>query len=629
MTNFYHYAAFTKLKQVIKLLLVISIFSPSVHASQLTMADLQSVMIHKIIQFTEWPDEHSPTTLNIGVYGGTSSYISTLNNNYQQRKIRNKSLSVKHYDPFINTSNIQVLIIKNKRVTEIKSISQYLVDRNILLISEQSLDKKHLMVNLLTNSKGQLSFEINRSNILLADLQISKDIVLVGGTELDVAKMYDQAVTDLSNTRETLNAKEIEIEQQLQQLSQQQERITELDNSILKQQKKLHQQNQDIKVKNGELQEKEVKLNQLESDLEIQIKIIKSSSNILEKIESDLKTSSLSLENQEVKNLTLTDKIKSNLRILDQQRMQLEEKESEIRNKSIQLSKADEKASKQTSTIETQQQLLLASLIIGALFISLIIALYRIFIAKKKASVLLENKNQQLQKTMINLKTTQEQLIESEKMASLGGMVAGIAHEVNTPVGIVLTADTSLLENTKQLKIKLAENTMTKKNLNDYLDHSIDCNNISVLNINRIANLIKTFKQVAVDQSNNELCEFNLVSYLNEALASLQYLFKNNEHKINININVNNTIVLNSYPGVYLQVINTLIANSLIHGFEKIKHGEIDLTFFTQKDSLIFIYKDNGQGASDIAIEKIFDPFYTTKRGSGSSGLGTHILYNR
>jgi len=626
MSTFNFNPVFTKLKHVIRLLLVSSILVSSAHAAQLTMADLQSVMIHKIIQFTEWPDEKSLPSLNIGVYGGTSSYISTLNSNYEQRKIRNKALSVTHYDPFSNTSNIQVLIIKNKRVSEIKNISQHLNNRNILLISEQSRDKKHLMVNLLTNSKGQLSFEINRSNILLASLKISKDIVLVGGTELDVAKMYDQAVTDLSNTRKTLNAKEIEIEQQLQQLNQQQVRITELDDSILRQQKKLYQQNQDIKTKNNELQEKEGKLNHLEADLQTQMEIIENSSNILEKIELDLKTSSRSLENQEVKNLTLTDKIKANLSILDQQRIQLEEKESEIRNKSIQLNKADEKANQQTSTIQIQQQLLLASLIIGALFISLIIALYRIFIAKKKASLSLENKNQQLQKTMINLKTTQEQLIESEKMASLGGMVAGIAHEVNTPAGIVLTADTSLLEKTKQLKTKLAENTMTRQNLNDYLDYSIECNNISVLNIKRVASLIKTFKQVAVDQSNNEFCEFNLVGYLDEALASLQYLFENNEHRINIH--VNDTIVLNSYPGVYLQVIHTLIANSLIHGFEKMKRGEIDLTFFTKNDSLIFIYKDNGQGASDKVIEKIFDPFYTTKRGSGSSGLGTHILYN-
>jgi signal transduction histidine kinase len=626
MSFFCYRTTFIKLKQVIKLLFVSTLIISSSHAVELTMADLQSVMIHKIIQFTEWPDENSLTTLNIGVYGATSGYISTLNQNYQQRKIRNKQLSVQHYDPFSNTSDIQVLIIKNKRVNEIKSIRQHFTNRNILLISEQSRDKKYLMVNLLTNPNGQVSFEINRSNILLADLKITKDIVLVGGTELDVAKLYDQAVTDLSNTQKTLNAKETEIELQLQQLQSQQQRINQLDDSIIDQQKKLRQQNINILQKDKELLEKEIKLKSLTSDLEIQVEIIDNSSAILDKIQNDLKLSSRSLENQEVKNLTLTDKIKANLNTLDQQRKQLEEKESEIRDKNLKLNKADVTANQQFSTIQTQKQLLLASLIIGTLFISLIIALYRIFIAKKKSSSLLETKNQQLQKTMNNLKVTQEQLIESEKMASLGGMVAGIAHEVNTPTGIVLTADTSLLENTQQLKQQLSNGTMTKRILNDYLDYAIECNNISILNIKRVASLIKTFKQVAVDQSNNEFCEFNLTDYIDEAIVSLQYLFEGNEHKLNIYIN--ETIILNSYPEVYLQVINVLIENSLIHGFESMKQGEIDLSFYTKNDSLIFIYKDNGRGAKEAIIEKIFDPFYTTKRGAGSSGLGTHILYN-
>jgi signal transduction histidine kinase len=622
----FYYTAFTKLKQTIILLFVSSLIMSSTHASELTMTDLQSVMIHKIIQFTEWPDEESLTTLNIGVYGATSGYTSTLKKNYQHRTIRNKLLSVKHYDPFSNTSDIQILIIRKKRVNEVKNIIQHLKNRNILLISEKSRDKKYLMVNLITNSSGLLSFEINRSNILLADLKITKDIVLSGGTELDVAKMYDQAVTDLSNTRKTLDAKETEIEQQLQKIQSQQLRINGLDRSITNQQQKLNQQNKNILQKDKELLEKEKKLSALEFDLDIQVKIIRNSSTILDKIENDLKLSSLSLENQEVKNLTLTDKIKANLNTLDLQRRQLEEKEKEIQDKSLQLNKADETVNQQTSTIQTQQQLLLASLIIGTLFISLIIALYRFFIAKKKSSALLEIKNQQLQKTMTNLKITQEQLIESEKMASLGVLVAGIAHEVNTPAGVVLLADTSLLESTHQLKEEFTNGAMTKQSLNDYLDYSIECNNLSVLNIKRVASLIKTFKQVSVDQSNNEFCEFDLATHIEEVIAYLHCLFEGNGHIININIT--DSITLNSYPAVYLQIIHTLIANSVIHGFEQIEQGEIDLSFTTKNGNLIFTYKDNGQGASDEVIDKIFDPFYTTKRGSGSSGLGTHILFN-
>lgn len=227
---------------------------------------------------------------------------------------------------------------------------------------------------------------------------------------------------------------------------------------------------------------------------------------------------------------------------------------------------------------------------------------------------------------MTNLKIAQEQLIESEKMASLGVMVAGIAHEINTPAGVVLMADTSLLENTQQIKKEFTNGTMSKQSLNDYLDYSMECNNISVLNIKRVASLIKTFKQVSVDQSNNEFCEFDLATHIDQIIASLHCLFEGNKHIINIKIT--DSITLNSYPAVYLQIIHTLIANSVINGFEQIEQGEIDLSFTTINGNLIFTYKDNGQGASDEVIDKIFDPFYTTKRGSGSSGLGTHILFN-
>lgn len=621
-----HLIMMFKSNWIVNILILSGLTASFAHSTQPTMNDLQSVMIHKIIQLTEWPNEASLENFTIGVYGSSSAFISNLNESYHQRNIRNKALKTIRFDPFTSKAEIQVLVIKSDKNKDLKIISDQLKNRNILLISESSNQKKHLMVNLLTTKDRNLSFEINRSNILLANLQISKDIIIAGGTELDIAKIYDQAVTDLFNTKKELFAKEVEFKQQSRLLKQQQERIQKLDNAITSQQNKLYQKNKAIIVKDSELKSKERDLRILEEDLEIQVKIIESSTQALEKIESNLILSSQSLANQEVKNLTLTEKIEANLIILKQQKKNLQDKEAEITNKDLQLNKADQTVSQQILTIQTQKNFLIVSILFGILFITLIITLYRLFIAKNKSSILLENKNLQLEKAMNNLHLTQEQLIESEKMASLGGMVAGIAHELNTPAGIVLTADTSLLDNTQMLKKKIVNNNLTQKDLDEYLEYSIECNNISVDNIKRIANLIKTFKQVAVDQSNNDFCEFDLSSHIDEALASLQYLFEGNKHEINVHIE--SSITLNSYPAVYLQLIHTLISNSLIHGFDKIECGKIDLSFTAQNSSLIIIYKDNGKGASNDVIQKIFDPFYTTKRGSGSSGLGTHILYN-
>lgn len=569
------------------------------------MNDLQSAIIYRIIQLTEWPNEKALESINIGVYNSSSTFITKLEKSYLKRKIRGKPLSISPFDPFISNNQIQVLIIKNNKRVNLKNISDRLKGRNILLISESNSEKKHLMVNLFTSDEGHLAFEINRPNILLANLKISKDIILAGGSELDVAEIYDQAVTDLSKTQDELIDKTEEIQQQSQLLKQQQVRIDKLDLAIKKQKIKLNKQNKSILTKDKELDAKEGHLRTLENDLKAQIKIIDNSTQALESIESNLIISSQSLANQEVQNLTLTEKIEANLKVLDHQKKQLSKKEL---------------------TIRTQKSFLIVSILFGSIFFILIIALYRLFIAKKKASISLENKNQQLEKIMRDLHQTQDQLIESEKMASMGGMVAGIAHEVNTPAGIVLTVDTSLLENTQLLKEKISKGAMAQQDLDEYLDYSIECNTMSIKNIKRVAGLIKTFKQVAVDQANNEFCSLNLKEYIDEILASLQYLFEGNKHEIEVTIE--NDITFDSYPAVYLQVIQTLITNSLMHGFDEMELGKIDLSFAPKGECLIFEYKDNGKGASQEVIDKIFDPFYTTKRGSGSSGLGTHILYN-
>lgn len=587
-----------------------------------SLDDLQAVMIYKVIDLTAWPQSETDKQIKIGVYGASSAYINNLNQTYNQRRINNKPLKAFAFNPFQPMEKqpaIHVLIIKKQYAQQLKEISKRSKENNILLITEESNDHKHLMVNLSITHDGTLGFAINRANILLANLKISKDIVLAGGTEMDVAKIFDQAVSDLVATQKQLTEKE-------SQLKQQKLKIQQLARAIKQQQEKVQQQDKKILLKDSELAGKEAQLQQLETDLDLQIKIIETSTSALENIEGQLKSNSLSLEQQEIKNLSLSDKIKNNLKILEQQKQELKNKEAEITSKTNLLSLADEKASQQESTIQTQKHFLIASTTIGVLSISLILLLYRFYLAKKKSTSLLESKNQQLEKTMKNLHLTQEQLVESEKMASLGGMVAGIAHEVNTPAGIVLTADTSLLEATRDLKNLLDNNQMKEQDLLEYLDFSNQCTQISVDNIKRVANLITTFKKVAVDQSNNEYCQFNLNQYLKEINTSLQHLVRNSEHKIKIEIS--EPIELTSYPAVYMQIIHTLVSNSLMHGFKEIKHGVIKLSFRIQEDLLLFTYKDNGCGADKEVIEKIFDPFYTTSRGSGSTGLGTHILYN-
>jgi len=231
-----------------------------------------------------------------------------------------------------------------------------------------------------------------------------------------------------------------------------------------------------------------------------------------------------------------------------------------------------------------------------------------------------------LQQTLDALNDAQEVLIESEKMAALGGLVAGISHEVNTPIGIAVTAASHLQDNTLQLETSFKEGTATKANLNSFLQTSLQSSKILLTNLERAAELIRSFKRVAVDISTDDFMEINIASYLQEILSSL----KPELRKISTNVTVDcpEDITFTTNPGSLSQIVTNLVMNSLIHGFEGRKEGDINLAIEEKEDQIEFSYMDNGHGMKQSTVDKIFDPFFTTKRGAGGSGLGMHILYN-
>jgi len=223
------------------------------------------------------------------------------------------------------------------------------------------------------------------------------------------------------------------------------------------------------------------------------------------------------------------------------------------------------------------------------------------------------------------LQDTQTQLIQAEKMASLGGMVAGVAHEINTPVGMALTGITHLKDETKTLK-KLYENEeMGEEDFKDFIAHSEELSRSILVNLEKAASLVRSFKQVAVDQSSEADRDFKLKEYIEEILSSLHSQIK--KSKVNVKVDIDPTIEIYSNPGALSQVLSNFIMNSLIHAFDKDQDGEIRINGFFDNDKLVIIYKDNGKGMSQEVIDKIYEPFFTTNRANGGSGLGMNIVY--
>jgi len=245
---------------------------------------------------------------------------------------------------------------------------------------------------------------------------------------------------------------------------------------------------------------------------------------------------------------------------------------------------------------------------------------------KHQQQISLDKANKELKHSLKILKQTQDQLVQSEKMAALGELVAGVAHEINTPVGIGVTAASFLEAKTKEIKKIYQSGNIKKSELESYIQVLEEISNSILVNMERAAELISSFKQIAVDQSVEKSRKFKLKEYIDGVLLSIKPKFQNTKHSIKVTCPSN--IEIKSFPGAFYQILNNLILNTLFHGFKNMDKGKIDMVFKLKKNWLTFIYKDNGVGMPPDQCTKIFDPFFTTTRGQGGTGLGMSIVFN-
>jgi signal transduction histidine kinase len=238
----------------------------------------------------------------------------------------------------------------------------------------------------------------------------------------------------------------------------------------------------------------------------------------------------------------------------------------------------------------------------------------------------LNEANAALRESLEELNRTQDQLIQSGKMAALGNLVAGVAHEINTPVGIGVTAASLLEEKSREMAESYAAGQLKRSALEKYIRTATETSASILSNLDRASEMIQSFKQVAVDQTVEEKRRFRIRRYIDEVLLSLRPGYKRTRHTISVNCP--DEISFYSYPGAFMQIITNLVMNSLIHGFEGIEQGNIFIDVFTENHMLHFRYSDNGKGMKAEQAGRIFEPFFTTRRARGGTGLGMHIVYN-
>jgi PAS domain S-box-containing protein len=223
------------------------------------------------------------------------------------------------------------------------------------------------------------------------------------------------------------------------------------------------------------------------------------------------------------------------------------------------------------------------------------------------------------------LQQTQHQLVRAERLASLGGLVAGVAHEINTPIGITLTAASHLHDEAERLVAAMADNSLKRSQLETFAQTFQQSANLVLGNARRAAELIQSFKRVAVDQTSEERRRLHFREYLEEIITSLSPQLKKTAHQIRIDCDPQ--LEIDTLPGAISQIITNLVLNSLSHAYTEGEAGHIAIEVRRQGARLKLSYRDDGCGIPAEILPQIFDPFFTTKRGAGGTGLGLHIVF--
>jgi signal transduction histidine kinase len=249
-------------------------------------------------------------------------------------------------------------------------------------------------------------------------------------------------------------------------------------------------------------------------------------------------------------------------------------------------------------------------------------------IAKRETEDELRTSKEKAESALFELNTAQQNLIDAERLAALGGLVAGVAHEVNNPIGISLTVASSFARRAEMFEAELkSPGHLRRSQLEEFVRSSRDAAEQLVANLHRAGELIQSFKQVAVDRSHAERRQFSLSEATDQIIASLRPVLK--KGAITVSVDVPDGLVIDAYPGSYGQILTNLFLNAANHAFPDGRSGAISISARPRgHDDVEIIFADNGAGMTPDVQRQAFDPFFTTRRNEGGTGLGLHIVYN-
>lgn len=599
--------------------------------AQVERTKMIGAYVYNFSRYTKWPNEAKLDSFRIVLISRNAELINEFKSFSKELKIKNKpiSLSIQSSVSSDNLKSVHLIFLDQERSALLPDVIKKIEGLPILLVSENYDDKYRVMINLYDTDKNELVFEVNKANILNHNLKIDPEILLLGGTEIDIAGLYRSSQKEMEQLEFKMSRLGDSLSQLNHELSQIQIQIIEKQKNIENQQRLLEQQNLEVEKGKGDIAKHRNEILAQKSVMQKQNELLANQSASLREQLSELGDQQNYITKQQSE--------------IQKGKIFLDSLALEIKNKNIVL---DEK----TSIIEKQQQTLILAVIAGMLAFLVLISMisgYRSKVKKNRQltkqrdeietiNKKLEATNRSLYSTISQLNETQSQLVASEKMASLGVLTAGIAHEINNPVNFIYTGINSLRKDYEELiscveKIEgmnREENSLFEKieqikkdadfdEIKEIIPQTIEDIKIGA---ERAADIIRGLRNFSrVDKDTMQV--FNIHEGIDSALLLLRNKFKNH---ITIKKNYGELPMIECYPGKLNQAFLNIIGNS-IDAIEK--EGVIEIETRSVQDYVEVSIKDTGKGIPPEIINKIFDPFFTTKTVGKGVGLGLSITF--
>jgi len=627
-------------------------------AQEITSPLIKSGLIHKFAQHTVWPQEEDIDTFRIGVYGEEAELMSNLLL-LESFSLKDKPVVVKKFSQAYDIAGIHLLYVTREGNTEITRISNQIAGTPTLMVSDRIRNQDLIMINFLPMEDGKANFEVNKSNINKAGLDVAPDLLLLGGTEVDVVGLFKQSQRTISRFKD-------QIEELNESFTSKSRQIEEQNKAIEDQNKEIEEQNREIEIQKELFAEQERKQAMQQEEMDARAEQLAVVLKELDAKQQNLDEKIEQIRNQENEISNQRAEIENRTRILTEQEDQIETQEKKIDEQVSQLSNF-------ANTVARQRTFLYIIIAVCILIVFLVFFIYNGYKIKRNANLEIEMKNRELEQrqeeilvkseeihqaneevvatnealevqkrelqlTLKNLKLAQSQLIQAEKMASVGVLTAGIAHELNNPINFVSGNVKPLLRDIEDIfsiikkyenvieAEKLADSFSEVDALKDKIDYSLLMREIMGLlkgiedGANRSSQIVKGLRSFSrLDEEKRQI--YDIHEGIDSSLILLNNKIKN---KIDIRKDYGDFKDIECYPSKLKQVIMNILTNSIQAIKDK---GEIFIQTISSESVVKIIIKDNGSGMSPEVKEHIFEPFYTTKDVGQGTGLGLSISF--